>query len=915
MESDNQPLKNPILHLIRAWMAWVLPRPRIVLALALLSALLAFVYSSRHMGVQTDQLELISPDHPLIELSDRVDIFKSDGNALIVVIEAPTPDRALSFLRALVPRIEADTEHFASVFYRVDPDLFKDWALLYLDRDDLLELRDTLREYSEMLHELARHPSVPAFLALVNEEMTRRMVGELFTGFLDEGKSPNESRNGREGMNLEFLIHALQGLANYLTGTPSYISPWSSFFTRGQLDLEYEGYFWEGQKRFLIVSVIPKKKKGTLTRAEDALKQLRTLILETQTAHPEVRAGVTGRQALNDDQMATVLGDMDRATWFSLVGVLSLMVAFRGSVRRPLIQMVALVTGLCWTFGWATLVVGHLNMLSVVFAPLLIGLGDDFGIHWFSRFEEEERLGVTDRRSVIRRVMDSSGPGILLAAVGTSLSFLAFVLTGFRGLMELGMIAGVGTFLMLFAYFTILPALSVLMAGNRRKAPVPETNPEERQRLLRISPPAARWILGAMLVLCVLSVGSASSVTFDLNPLRLQAENAEAVVWEKRLVENSQQSILYCEALADSPENLKARVRVFEALPTVAVVETLFSFLPEDQDEKLALLRSFLAEIPDSTNSTQTFGQQDAEAIKVVLERIRFKMREDQAGEWGADAPTVEQMARVRALSGEVIEALQASPESLSRLRDYQARFRDDVLESLDFIRRGASASPMAVENIPTQVKERFYQPDSDAYLIRIYPKESVWESGALSRFIESLQSVDPQVVGDPVSLYVFSDAFKRACLMAALYALISIFVVLCFSFQNLRLALLALVPLGVGTLWTVAIMGWMGMQFNLANGIFMPLVLAAGVEYGVIILHRWNEGGTRAGELPFSTLKGVILAALTTTVGFGALMLSEHRGIFSLGYVAAVGSLCVLAAAIIILPSLLSSFAPSKTQ
>jgi hypothetical protein len=865
------------------------------------------------LKVQTDQLALISPRHPLIALSDRLDVFDSDGDNLTVVIEAPMPDQGLAFLHALVPRIKSDTTHFRDVFYRVDPELFKDYALLYLNTTDLLNLQKTLRKHSGMLRGLAQQPTVLAFLELINQEMAQRIVGELFTGFLDDESSLDGSQSGKGGMNMEFLIQTLQGLSHYLAGTPNYNSPWESFFAQGHLDLDHEGYFWNDQKDLLVFSVIPREIEGTFTGMQDALRSLRRLILETRAVYPDVQAGVTGREALNDDQMTTVLRDMERATWISLLGILTLMISFRRSVRRPLIQMVALIVGLCWTFGCAALLVGHLNMLSAVFAPLLIGLADDFGIHWFSRFEEEERLGITDRRSVIRRVMDNSGPGILLAAVGTSLSFLAFVLTGFRGLMELGLIAGVGTFLMLFAYFTVLPALSVLFAGSLKSVPALQETPEGRGRLLRFSPGAGRWILGGMTVLCLLSLGTAFRVSFDLNPLRLQAENAEAVIWEKRLVENSQRSILYSEALATTAEEAKARIKAFEALPTVAVVESVFSILPEGQNEKRILLRSLRGEIPDAKTDFFNSGPQDTEKLKGILERIRFKMREDQASEWGADAPTVEQMARVRTLSGELIQALETSPEASMRLNDYEAQFRKDVLETLDVLRKGASASSMTVGDIPKQVRDRFYAPEGDQYLIRVYPKESVWESGALSRFVESLQSVDPQVVGDPVSLYVFSSAFKRACLMAAIYALIAIFGVLCFTFRNLGLALLALVPLGVGTLWTVAIMGWVGMQFNLANGIFMPLVLAAGVEYGVIILHRWNEGGVLQGEIPFSTVKGVILAALTTTVGFGTLMLSHHRGIFSLGYVAAVGSLCVLVAAIVILPALLASLVPPR--
>ena len=161
--------------------------------------------------------------------------------------------------------------------------------------------------------------------------------------------------------------------------------------------------------------------------------------------------------------------------------------------------------------------------------------------------------------------------------------------------------------------------------------------------------------------------------------------------------------------------------------------------------------------------------------------------------------------------------------------------------------------------------------------------------------------------MGDPVNFYVFASAFKKASLEASIYALIAISLLLAFTFRSLQLMLISLIPLVAGTIWTVAIMGAAGFDFNLANSIFMPLVVGAGVEYGVIILQRWREGQAGYGRLPFSTGKGVILAAMTTTIGFGVLMISNHRGIFSLGFVAWTGSICVVLAALLILPAILS--------
>jgi predicted RND superfamily exporter protein len=280
-------------------------------------------------------------------------------------------------------------------------------------------------------------------------------------------------------------------------------------------------------------------------------------------------------------------------------------------------------------------------------------------------------------------------------------------------------------------------------------------------------------------------------------------------------------------------------------------------------------------------------------------------MQDQQAEKWGAAKPLVGQMVKVKESIDRIVQSLDDSPAVLQRLSEYRQRFKKDIVDQWTLIKQSSSASPMTVEDIPLQLRDQFFL--GDKYLMRIYPRESILEEGALTRFVSDLQSVDPDVLGDPVYLYVFASAFKKACIAASVYALIAISLLLAFTLRSLRLMLISIIPLVVGTIWTVGIMGATGFDFNLANSIFMPLVVGAGVEYGVIILLRWREGESGHGRLAFSTGKGVILAALTTTIGFGTLMISNHRGIFSLGFVAWAGSICVLVAALLILPATLS--------
>ncbi len=902
-------------------MAWVFPRPRFVLGVALLTVIASLALASLRIEIQTDQLELISTRHPLIALSNKLEPFNFSGRTTFaVVVRASRPERAIEFMKALVDRIHGDPEHFQDVFYRIDPEQFKKWVLYYLDREELVKIQQRIEQNTDMVQKLAQDPDLLNFFTLVNREMSSRMVGEFFTGFLDDDASSNDTAKDTEPMDLEFLIKVLDGLSQHLSGTPMYISPWSAFFKSGAWDLEKEGYLWEGGKKFLIAAVMPSKIKDGVSITQRSLDKLRAYIRELRTtSFSDVEAGVTGQEALNNDEMNTAMNDMTLATWLSLLGVMLLLVFFLRGFRHPIIITVSLAVGLAWTFGWTAIFIGHLNILSIVFAPMLCGLGVDYGIHWFARFEEERDLNTGNTSAVIERVMERSGPGIMIAGLSTAFSFLPFILTGFRGLMELGMITGMGILFTLLADFTVLPSLSRFFAsGKPRKV----ANGGDNRYMLRLGKPGVAAILAITVILCGVGLYGASRVQFDLNPLALQSKDAEAVYWEKVLVENSEHSVLSAASFSDSPEQTISDSAKFKALPSVLDVDNIFTLLPEDQESKVPVLRSILAAVPDlrlslpgsahaanhastDTKTDPALHSRNQSDLIDILQRLRFKMQDDQAEKWGASRPMVEQMVKVRQSVSEIVQLLQSSPDAVLKLSDYSHRFRNDIIDKWTLLRESSSAPPMRVEDIPPALKDQFLQ--GNQYLIRIYPKESIWEEGALTRFVSDLHSVDPNIVGDPVSLFVFSSAFKRASIAATVYALIAISILLTFTFRSLRLMLIVLISLAAGTIWTVGIMGAAGFDFNLANSIFMPLVVGAGVEYGVIILHRWREGRVGYGRLPYSTGKGVILAALTTTVGFGTLMISHHRGIFSLGFVAWVGSICVLLSALLVLPAILS--------
>jgi hypothetical protein len=675
-----------------------------------------------------------------------------------------------------------------------------------------------------------------------------------------------------------------------------------------------EGYFWTKNKRYLFLFITPTE-KDDFAGALHSLAALRKTIAQVQPHFSDVKVGVTGTEALNVDQMGTALKDMSLATLLSTGGLAILLILFWRGLRRPFLEMIRLSIDLCLTFGVTTLFVGHLNILSVTFAPLLLGLGIDYGVHWFARYMEEEKKGFASKKEALRAIMERLAPGLLLAGVTAALSFFPLVLTGFKGLMELGIICAMGMVITTLTSLGLLPALILLFDKPRTGAssspfstPITPFFELTRRRVLVL------LISGG--VGLAFSVWGATKVKFDLNMLNLQSPKVESVIWEKKLLEGSELSSIYGEVLARSLPEVRQKTKALEALPTVSRVESVDTLLPHEQKNKIAFLKN-LKPLLAGMGALQLPGNSiNPEELEKILGRIRFKMLDSSDSQWGINKPLGVQMVLVR----DLIDQLRQRFHSLggSRVKSSLSTFEKDLMqdlnEKLDTVRANVEGRPMGLEDLPAQLLKRFMN-RNHFFLIRVFPKENIWDPNLLGGFVQDLRSVDPDAVGDPVTLYVFTQAFRDGCIKAALYAVAFIFIFLLFTFRDFRFTFLALVPLVVGTAWTMGLMHLLKVDLNLANSLFLPLVVGAALEYAIIILHRWRQHEKfKAGiVLPLSTAMGVILAGLTTTVGFGSLCISAHRGIFSLGLLTTVGSLAILAAAILFLPAFLQFFFEPK--
>ena len=894
---------SKLSHCSTTFLNWVQRHHRLIILVALVLCALSVYYTLGHLTMHTSTKDLISGNLRLVKLTKKMDQAFGGRDGLAVVVENVTRERSIAFAQALAAELRRYPDHFTGLFYRINPETFKPWALFFLGREQLQELDKNLVGQKGFMAELARQPRLNTFYHLINRQIAQATIQNLFTGFLAVKK--------KEALPDVTLLNAtLRQLARSLEGRQPYVSPFASYFPEGISDLSEQGYFFTPNDKFLMFMVT--QKPGKFTASINNLALLRQIVDRLQTRFPGLKAGITGPDALNVDEMQGSLQDIALATWISLLGQFALLILFLRSLRRPLVEVIALIVGLCWVFGLVTLVVGHLNLLSVVFVPLMLGLAIDYGIHWFCRLEEEERVnqGVCTPEALSCSYRQTL-PGILCAGLAAMLSFLPLAFVNFKGLAELGVILTLGIVIMLLATLIMAPSLvtAVQVCASTGK---PHVCPGEPRPFLKLKWARSGMIVAVGAVVIGLGIFSLYHVRFDLNPLHLQNPRSQSVIWELKLLKESKYSTTFGALSAPSLAALQEKSDILKNLPTVAHVESVLSFLPAEVPAKRPLVAA-MAPVLTALDFPRTISSfSDPQELAAILGRINFKMDEAAKQLEKEKAATYKQIEETHLLINRIIPLLaqEAHPQGVDRLRSFESRFFTDLHDQWgvlrNYVQSALTSPPMTPADLPQEVRERFIH--QGTFLIQAFPSQDIWDFGPLKKFVDSLWQVDPNAVGDPVLLYVFTLGFRNSVLWATGIAVALIGAMLAIFYRSLKMAMLALIPLWVGASLTLCLMWITNLPFNQANVLFLPLILGEGIEFGIIILTRWQiEQAVRDITLPASTAKGVALAALTTTVGFGSLMVSGDQGTFSLGLLATIGSLSVLLASLSILPAFLS--------
>lgn len=819
----------------------------------------------------------------------------------VVVVESEDPEKNRQFVERIGAKLEAEPKLFGDVFYKGDLKMLGPKALLFLDEPTLEKLQQTLAEFRPFIANFSRAANLNSLFSLVNQQ---------FRTAKREQSTHNDS-----------LIKAIPALQRILdlgtdslhrSGAPP--SPGiTALFGAGDKAQE-EQYITFAKGRIYLVNARTVRQEQSL----EGVRRLRELVNETLAEVPGVNVGLTGEAVLELDEMAQSQKDSTVATFLSLVVCALIFIVSYRETGRPLKATAALIIGLGYTMGFTTLVVGHLNILTVTFLPILVGLAIDFGVHLITRYEEELRKAET-QYVALQRAMVNTGLGIFTGCLTTAGAFFAMGFTDFKGIEEMGIITGAGMILSLIPMMTFLPAL--ILRGKQNKLDQHRHSQKSaRARLERIWLDRPVTVTVVVLLLTAAAIVPARKVYFDYNLLHMQSEGLPAVEFEHKLIDSASKSVLFGAVVARSKEEALAMEAKLTNLPTVATVDSMAKFLVGDQRRKMEMVSSIKADV-----STIQFAPVDPDPVAVddlsrtlwalhgylglALEEVEKENQAELAAHLRSLRVSIEKFRRAM-LNGD------RGPVS-QKLGAYQRALFEDLRETFQAIRTQDDSSPLTEEGLPLNLRSRFIGTNG-LHLLQVYPKEDIWQRGPQEAFVREVRTVAPDVTGTPVQLYEYTTLLKNSYIEAAYYSLGAIVVLAFIHFRRIGSVLLALLPVGIGTLWTCGLMGIFEVPFNPANIMTLPLVIGIGVTNGIHILNRFAEE-RNPSILSRSTGKAVIVSALTTIAGFGALIPAKHQGIQSLGIVMSVGVGMCMVVAVIFLPAVLMLLgrvrAKEKTQ
>ncbi|MDR3415202.1 MAG: MMPL family transporter [Nevskia sp.] len=876
---QNLKAESTLARALRGWVERVQAHPRQVAGLALLLAGLVGWYTLGHLSVDTDPENMLSPKLGWRQAEQRMDrLFPEQDVGMVLVVDGATPEVANDAEQRLVKSLGTQTDHFAEVYAAETDPYFRRNGLLYLDTPALQKMADGLDQAQPFLGALAHDPSLHGLFTLLDRALTNPESGDFdFAPAL--GKVAEGVEAAAAGRYYALSWQALMG-----TGVSQD----------------------DAGRRFIEVK--PRLDYERLFPAQAAVDAIRATIggLELDAAHG-VKVRLTGSIAMEHEELRVAFSGGLKAFALGLLIVVGLLYLALRSWRLVAAAVITLLFGLLLTAGFAALAVGHLNLISIAFSVLYVGLGIDYALYLCMQYRELLGGGLAQREALPRAAGDV-GSFMLVCAATTSIGFFAFIPTPFTGIAELGIISGAGMFISLAVSLSLLPALISLFPPDPARVKLRPPGSGLLGRVLEWPYTRARTIWTVAALLAAGSLLLLPKARFDYDPIDLRDPASESVSTFRDLLHDPSIPTLTLSVLTDSAEQARTVSRNLSELSLVKQAITLLDLVPADQDAKLAIIADLNLTLGPALSAgsgpLQLASRTDDYAAIHELGGVLPAYTEQHADRPEAKAAQALQSA---------IQQLDAAWEKGDGAAHEQllGRLRYGLLsampQQIDSLRDALQAGPVTEKDLPAQLARRWKSADGH-YRVEIWPKEVMDNPAAMERFVAQVRSVAPDASGGAIGFIESGHAVTTAFKQAFLYSFVAITVLLLVMLRSVADTLLVLIPLALAGMLTVAGAVLLDVPFNFANVIALPLILGVGVDYGVYLAQRGRvTASAHVNLLQTGTARAVLFGALITTANFGNLMLARHPGIVSMGVLLTVGLSMTLVCALVLLPSLLA--------
>jgi uncharacterized protein len=932
--------------------------PRFAMAVVILVSCACVGYTFFFLRFKTERVDLLDPAAE--QLHAHWKNFASgfsQASEVTVVVEAGAADDVKHILDEIGERLKSEPEQFSNVLYKFESGPLRRKWLQYVPPQNLQIGLQRINEYAPIL----RGDWSPIEL----DHLYGRLGSQLDTRLqsINAAKPPSDSEMRRLFKPAELLTSSLE---HALTNPDEFRSPWPHLVpmdTQTRALKEQVSYFLSDRQNMGYLRVVPRRDPAAAVGEWPALERLEAIDAEIAEAHTGCKIGLTGVPVLETEEMRRSRWDMAFAMLLAVGGCLTVMaVGFRG-LRHPMLALVMLAASMTWALAFATAMVGHLTVLSLVAVSILLCLGIDFAIAYLARYLQLRREG-WQLRPALMQTTGTTGTASMTTAVTAALAFLCTLASDHVGVAELGMITAAGIMLCALGAFFVLPALISLADRNAdpNRLPHPFDGARARRGLARFPFPTL-VVSAAVVVIVGLQIFRLENrrpvprLRFDANLLNLHDQDAESVRLSHRLFDETSHPLLYAVSVTESENQMRELDARLQRLPSVGRVESLALRLPAYSSDAtrqlLAQYRSMLAYLP---GQVPWLHAADPSAVGKAIEDFYNRLKKYPDNEYARRT--------AQAADGFLNRFEKLSLDAQSRyLQQFQYRIAVDLLTNLQQVRDAANDEQIEVNDLPNELVSRFVTPPDAAgkrkWLLQIYPKEGIWDEAPLARFVSEVRSVDPHATGTPIHNYETAHQIRHGYETAALYAFALVWIVLLVDFlsrearwlallptlgvavlaaymlhqrqipinpmlfvfsyvvvtglialvmdaRNLRNALFAYMAPLAGGLLMLGIFALAHVALNPANLLVLPLILGIGVNYGVHVVHdyRAQKGAYQMSASVFST---VVLTAAVSIVGFGSMMIASHRGLFSLGLALSIGIASCLFVSLVLLPSLLS--------